>query len=94
VNQPENEHEVRPGYQLHVLACAVLGELGSGAEPRVDNDQPAALSYAPEVLDCRRHRVCQVAAEQHDGVGVVEVGQRERQAAIDAKRTVRGSGRR
>ncbi len=66
VQQAEDEHQVGAGHELHVLAGAVLGELGGGAEPRVDDDQPAALADAAEVLDGRRHGVGEVAAEQHD----------------------------
>ena len=39
VQQPEDEHQVGAGHELHVLARAVLGEPGGGAEARVDDDR-------------------------------------------------------
>ena len=95
VQQAEQEHEVGAGHELDVLPCAVVGESGGGAAARVDHDEPAALADRSEVLDGRRHRVGQVAAEQQHRVAVLQVGQRERQPAVDAESAVRRrSGRR
>ena len=69
------------------------GALGGGGAPRVDHDVlRAALAARVEVLHRRRHRVGRVAADQHDDVGLGDVGERERQPAVDAERPVAGRG--
>ena len=66
-----------------------------GGAPRVDDDVGGAVGPAGvEVLHRRRHGVGRVGADQQHRLGVGDVGQRERQAAVDAEGPVGRGGRR
>ena len=54
----------------------------------------AALAEPVEVPRGRRHRLGEVGADEHQHVGLLDVGQRERQPAVDAERLVAGRRRR
>ena len=58
--------------------------LGGRGAPRIDDDQLAASqALRLEVLHDRRHRLRDVGADEQDGVGLGDVGDGERQAAIE-----------
>ncbi len=85
VQQAEREREVgaRDGLQDEV------GALGGGRAPRVDHDDlAAALAEPVEVPRGRRHGLGEVGADQHQHVGLLDVGQRERQPAVEAEGAV------
>ena len=74
--------------------CSVGAGGGRGA-PRVDDDVRGPVGPAGvEVLHGRRHGVGRVGADQQDRLGLGDVGQRERQPAVDAEGPVAGGGRR
>ena len=64
-----------------------VGELGGRGAPGVDDDVPgAALAALLEEPHGGRHRVGRVAADEHEHVGLRDVVERERQAAVHAER--------
>ena len=66
-----------------------------GGAPRVDDDQPAGLRRCRQVPDERRHRLGDVAPDQQDRLRRRQIGDRERQSAIEPERADprRGGGR-
>ncbi len=71
-----------------------VGQIGGGRAAWVRDDEGAAVAlHRDEMRDERRHGLGHVAADEQHGSGSVEVGQRERQAAVDAERPVTGRGR-
>ena len=72
-----------------------VGALGGRRAPRVDDDDlAAALAEPVEVPGGRRHGLGEVGADQHEHVGLLDVGERERQPAVDPERPVAGRRRR
>ena len=68
-----------------------VGAVGGRRTPRVDHDDlPAALAQRVEVAGRRRHGLGQVGADQHQHVGLLEVGERERQPAVEPEGPVAG----
>ena len=92
VEESEEHHEVGAGHHLEVDAGAVLREARGRAAPGVDDHEPAALAGPGQVLDGRGHGLGDVGAEEEHGLGAAEVGERERQPAVDAEGPV-GAGR-
>ena len=88
------EHdEVGPGDGLQVDALPVVGEVGRGRAARVDDDEPTGRASSREVPDEGRHRLGDIAAEQQDRAGGVEVGDGEGHPPVHPERPV-GGGRR
>ena len=91
VQQPVGEHAVGAGHERQVQ-CR---RRGRGCAARIDDDQVAAgAALRVEVLHGRRQRLGDVAADEEDGLGLGDVGERERQPAIQAERRVGGGRRR
>ena len=66
-----------------------------GGDPGVDDDQPAAAAaLLGEPAHQRRHGLRRVRADQQQGVGPAQVGERERQPAVDAEGAHPGGRRR
>ncbi len=82
VQHAEGQGEVGPRDRLHEDVGAVRGR----RTPRVDDhDLPAALPERVEVARGRRHGLGQVGADEDDDVGLLDVGQRERQPPVQAE---------
>ena len=65
--------------------CIVACSCG-GRPARIDDDQmPAGAALRVEVLHDRRHRLGDVGADEHHGVGAGDVGDGKRQAPIEAE---------
>ena len=91
VQQAERERQVRAGRDLQVQVGAARGRRGA----RVDDDQPAAVELlVVEVDDRGRHRLGEVRADEQQHVGGGDVGQRERQPAVEPERELAGGRRR
>ena len=89
VQHAERERQVGAGHRLEEQ----VGAVGGRRPPRVDHDHPAAALTQPvEVTGGRRHRFGEVGADKHHHVGLLDVGERERQPAVDPEGTVAGRG--
>ena len=87
VQQPERERRGRCRAPAAGAGAGALG--GAASRARVDDDERRRRSRGPvEVPHGRRHRLGEVAADQHEHVGAADVGERERQPAVDAERAV------
>jgi hypothetical protein len=87
----ERQRQVGPRHRLQEQ----VGSLGGRGAARVDHHQPAApLAEPVEVARGRRHRLGQVGADQDQHVGPLDVGERERQPAVDPERLVGRARRR
>ena len=85
----ERERQVGAGHRLEEQ----VGAVGGRRAPRVDHDHlAAALAQPVEVPGRRRHRLGEVGADEHHHVGLLDVGERERQPAVDPERPVAGRG--
>ena len=91
VQQPEGQCQVCARHRLE----EEVGPLGGRGEPRVDDHDPAApLAEPVEVARGRRHGLGEVRPDQDHDVGLLDVGERERQPAVDPEGLVAGGGRR
>ena len=91
VQQAEGDREIGAGDRLdeHV------GALGGGRAAWVDDDDaPAARAEGVEVSGSGRHRLGEVGPHEHDDVGLLDVGKRERQPAVEPEGPVAGRRRR
>ncbi len=85
MEHPVGQGQVRAGQRLQVQ----MGPGGRGRAPRVDHDVPRAVDPAGvQVLHGRWHGVGRVGADEQDGPGVGDVGERERQPAVEPERPV------
>ncbi len=92
VQHAQGEREVGAGHGLHEHVGPVRGR----RPPRVDHDDlAAARAQRVEVARGGRHGLGEVRPDQHEHVGLLDVGERERQPAVDAEGAVAGGrGRR
>ena len=91
VQQPVGQREVGARQRLQVDRRRPRG----GRHARVDDDQAAtAFALDVEVAHRRRHRLGQVAADEHDHIGLLDVGEREREPVEPERALGRRRGRR
>ena len=90
VGEAEQKHEVAARGGLHVQSHATIGEPRGGGVPGVDDHEAAGGSGSLQVPDERRHGLRHVGSENQNGVGRVELLDRERQPPVEAEGPVAG----
>jgi hypothetical protein len=82
LGEAQQQDEVGAGQRAEMQAATVGGEGSGRRAPGVDDDQPARLLRPGQVGAERRHRLGGVGPHEQDGARPVEIGERERQPAV------------
>ncbi len=96
VDQPFADRDVEEAVRQRPVGARRDLEMQAGAargggQPRVDHDQPPAPALLlVEILHHHRQRFGWVGADDQDQLGLGDILQRERQAAVDAQRLAAG----